>query len=252
MVRQLGRLAEHDLVNPGRGGADGPRPEPDNEGAQVSLRDAIEAFKAQGLPPNAVGTMDELQKHGMPARAFRSCNEPSVDGTVLGCPVWSACTMSYKGKSLAEGGGPRNHCWERIKSPAQGGGIVRNSQPCYWGVKQQEIVAENKEILQVIADEGEDYTTFTKVSAPVPSNIFRREMQEIKFTVPPFPRPGENKQMVQARMRAEATRRETQRVAKEGASQALGVAGASTPLDKRGPRGAKGGAKEGISKPDES
>ena len=67
-----------------------------------------QAYIAQGIPEHAVGTLDELQVAGMPAKVFHSCNEPAVDGSVRGCDQWYLCTMSYKGKTLAEGGGPRD------------------------------------------------------------------------------------------------------------------------------------------------
>ena len=91
-------------------------------------QDPSQAFAAQGIPNHPVGTLDELKSHNLPTRMFQSCSEPSNDATNAGCRLWHECTMSYKGLPVDEGGGPRAHCWERIKSPAQGGGNVRNCQ----------------------------------------------------------------------------------------------------------------------------
>jgi hypothetical protein len=209
-----------------------------------------QAYIAQGVPQHAVGTLDELQKVGMPARVFHSCNEPTVDGTIRGCPLWHICTMDYKGKSAAEGGGPRNHCWERIKSPAQGGAIVRNVQPCFWGVAQQDVVAENKSSLLPIADEGDEYVTVTSVPKPKPSDPFYREVDEVRFEVKPYKRLGEDKKTRQVLLRAEVTQREQKRVASEGAAKVLGVTGGATPLNQRGKGSNVGRKKEGGGVPD--
>jgi hypothetical protein len=152
--------------------------------------------------------------------------------------------MSYKGLPSADGGGPRNHCWERIKSPAQGGGIVRNVFPCYRGVQQQEAAAENKEVLRVIADEGEEYESLTTVpdlTKGIDQNGAKVwEKKLVKQVVQPFKRLGQEEKLAQHELRAQIMQREREKVRREREQKALGVEGAGTPLDKRG-RGSREG-----------
>src|SRR5262245_14291106 len=147
-----------------------------------------------------VGAMDELASHRLSARIYPSCHEPSVDGNVKGCPLWDECTMSYKGRPSNEGGGPRNHCWELMKGEAEGGAVVRNSQPCFYGVSRQELVRMKGGVLQVIANEGESYETETYIASPTATDPTNRELKPVRFTVPPFQRVGESKKMVKERM----------------------------------------------------
>jgi len=209
----------------------------------VPKYDPAEAFKAKGIPDHPVGIFDELMKHNLPTRVFQSCAEPSADGAIKGCPHWYDCTMSYKGLPVAEGGGPRNHCWERVKAPANGGGIVRNVQPCYWGISQQEVASLNKEILQPIADEGEDYEMHTTVPDPSGGRdnlgFFKWDKKVLRLKVPAFKRIDEQDEMVEHQLRASVIKRETERLRHEGPAKRLGITGGDTPLDKRVPRGSK-------------
>lgn len=211
--------------------------------------DPIQGFIAQGVPENPVGTPDELKEHKLPTKVFRSCSEPANDGSNIGCPFWYECTMSYKGLDSSEGGGPRNHCWERIKSAAQGGGIVRNVQPCYWGVSQQDIAAQNNEILRVIADEDENYEFLTTV--PVPdggrdqNGFMKWEKKLLKARVPGFERLGQQKKLAQHELRASIIQREQERSKNERAAKLLGVEASGEPLDKRGRGRSASSKKEG-------
>lgn len=204
-----------------------------------------EALKVQGLPQTPIGAVDELKEKNLPLNLYASCAEPSADGTIRGCPLWHQCTMSYKGLTFAQGGGPRNHCWERLKSPTNGGGVVRNSQPCFWGIKQQEVVYENKDVLRVIANEGEEYETLTYILSPTVTDVFNREQKLVKFKVPAFPRPGQEKKIATQVLRADIVKKEQERVRNEAAAAQLGVTGGSTPLDRRSIGGGRGGKKEG-------
>lgn len=197
------------------------------------------------IPNTPVGTLEEFQKFQMPARAYMSCHEPTVDGTIKGCPLWHICTMSYKGKKLEEGGGPRNHAWEHMKGPAEGGAVVRSTQPCFWGVERLDLVQRNKGMLQIIGNEGDEYEIETVVASPTAMDPTNREQKRVKKVVIPFQRIGESKQMVQARLRAEVEKRERERIANERAAEVLAIPGGVTPLDQRGGRGGKGSKKEG-------
>jgi hypothetical protein len=228
----------------------------------VSNYDPVaKAYIAEGTPQHPVGTLDELETHRLPKNVFYSCSEPSADGglTNKGCPVWYQCNMSYKGQTLAEGGGPRSHCWERMKAPENGAGIVRNVLPCYFGVAQQEALAVNtamgiREIFQPIKDEGETYEMLTTVPVPEKGRdqygYLVYEERLLEMTVQPFERLGQAKKMARHELRSSIIEREKKKVESERVSKALGIAGNDTPLDKRGHRGSKGAGKEGGSKPE--
>lgn len=212
----------------------------------MARQNPADAFLAQGVPDHAVGTLDELKKHNLPTNMFHSCSEPSNDGTNKGCDEWYDCTMSYKGLPVAEGGGPRAHGWERVKSAAQGGGIVRNCQSCFWGVKQQDMARENGEVLRVIADEGESIEILTTV--PVvekgrdQNGALVYEQKLLKVSVPKFQRLGEQQVLAQHELRASIMQREKEKIENERAAKILGVEGAATPLDKRVKGGGSGKA----------
>jgi hypothetical protein len=167
--------------------------------------DPVQGFAAQGVPRDPVGAPDELAAHKLPTKLFYSCSEPSHDGANIGCRHWFECTMSYKGLPASEGGGPRSHCWERIKSPAQGGGIVRGVHPCFYGVSQQDVCHENGEILRVIADEGEEYEMLTTVPDPSGGRdnfgFFKWDQKLLKLKVEPFKRLGEEQTLAQHELR---------------------------------------------------
>lgn len=218
------------------------------------------AYIAEGVSDFPVDTLDALEAHKLPKNVFGSCSEPSPDGgaTNRGCQFWHQCHMSYKGLTLAEGGGPRNHCWERMKAPENGGAIVRNIQPCYRGVAEQEAIAVNvamgmKEVFQPIADEGETYEMLTTV--PVPEGGRNQdgclvyEERLLKLKVEPFQRLGQTKRMAKHELRSAVIEREKKKVESERVAKTLGIAGNDTPLDKRGRRGVEGAATEGGSKP---
>lgn len=219
----------------------------------MARRDPLEAYRAQGIPENPVGTTDELVSHKLPTKIFRSCAEESPDGSIAGCPHWAECTMSYKGLPVKEGGGPRSHAWERIKSAANGGGIVRNVQPCYWGVQQQENVMLNKEILRVIADEGEEFEMLTMVPdtvnghyTPGPAGGWDKwDEKMVKVTVEPFVRLGMDRKLAKHELRASIIERDKQKVREDHAARTLGISGGETPLDKRGRGEVQGTSKKG-------
>ena len=211
--------------------------------------DPVQGYIAQGVPSTPVGTLDELKEHKLPTKAFSSCSEPSNDGSSKGCKHWYECTMSYKGLPVAEGGGPRAHCWEHIKGVAQGGGIVRVAAPCFVGVAQQDEVMQNEGVLRVIADEGEDYEILTTVPNPAGGvdqwGAKKWETKLVKAKVPAFPRLGEEKKLAQHELRASIISREQEKVRNERAAKSLGIQGNVEPLDKRGKRGMEGKAEKG-------
>lgn len=212
----------------------------------MARQDPAKGFVTQEIPEHPVGTLDELKVKNLPARQFGACCEPAFDGSVRGCKLFATCDMSYKGLEAAEGGGPRNHAWQRVKSAANGGGIVRNVHPCFWGVGQQEVALENDEVLTPIADEGQEYERLTTVpDLTKGTNQFGALVYEtvlLKETVPAFERLGTTKTMARHELRASIMSQEQKRVADAKKARLLGVHGAGEPLDKRG-KGSGGGSK---------
>lgn len=209
----------------------------------MAYKDPKAAIAAQGLPEWPVGTIDELKAANLPPSMFPSCAEPQADGTVKGCSMWYACSMSYKGLPAAEGGGPRNHCLEILKSAENGGGVVRSVRPCYRIVANEDIMRENGAVIEVIADEGEDYERLTYIMKPKPTDLTNREQELVRETVAKFPRPTENKKTAAQVLRAGVVERERKRVRKEGASAAFGIDEGVTPLNKR-----SSGSRRGVQK----
>lgn len=201
-------------------------------------------YLATGVPDNAVGTLDELEEARLPVELFPSCSAGSTARGIRGCQFEDRCTMSYRGMKVEDGGGPRNHGWEHIKGPVEGGAIVRSVQPCYWGVSRQDVVNENGGVLRVIADEGEEIEILTTAPKPKPTDPLNREQMLLKIPVRPFKRLNENQKVAQAMLRADLTKKEEQRVANERAGEILGV-GTSTPLNRRGRKVSADTPKEG-------
>lgn len=217
------------------GGASAP-PEAAKE-TVVANSAAWEALLAQNMPQNAVGTLDEVMEKKLPTRIFPSCHEGSPDGSIRPCPLFEICDMSYKGLTLAEGGGPRNHAWERMKSPKNGGGIVTNVHPCYWGVAQQKDAADNDEILRPVADEGEEYEMLTTVPDPAGgkdnSGCFKWDKKVLKLRVEAFKRLGQEERMIEHEQRARIIERERKRIAAEREAKLVGLKANAPALDKR-------------------
>jgi hypothetical protein len=217
----------------------------------VAAKNPFEAFKAQGIPTTPVGTLDELIAHKMPTSLFQSCAEPSPDGTIKGCDQWYECTMSYKGLPVAEGGGPRNHCWERVKSAGNGSGVVRNIQPCFWGVAQQENTMLNKESLEPIADEGqpwEELTTVPDKTSPR-DGVLGYTKYDTKLipheAVTPFVRLGQEQKLAKHELLASIIERRRKGQREAHNAKVVGLPGNEAALDKRGRRGSEGTKKEG-------
>lgn len=206
-------------------------------------------FIADGVPDYPVGTPDELQAHGLPAKVFQSCAEPDPDGNVAGCPCWHECAMSYKGLPSDKGGGPRAHCWELMKSAENGGGIVRTAAPCFWGVARLEEAYENKAVLRTIADEGEEYEMLTTVPDPSggrdQNGAFKWDTMLLKLRVPRFQRLGEEQKLARHELRSSIMQRDKERLRNERAAKVVGSEVAGEPLDKRGKRSVSSPAKEG-------
>lgn len=210
---------------------------------------AWDAWQEQNRPQFPVGTLDELKEKNLPAQIMPSCHERSFDGSVKGCPLYGICDMSYKGLTAAEGGGPRNHCWEHMKSDANGGGVARWVAPCYEGVAKYKLVAENEEVLRIIANEGESYELLTTVPDPAAGRndrgFLRWVKKLLKVKVEPFVRLGQEPKLAAAELRASIIERDRKRMAREREARLAGVEAGGVPLDKRDSGEGKVGSKKG-------
>jgi hypothetical protein len=215
----------------------------------VAKYDPVKGYIADGIPDHPVGSVEELKSRNLPLKFFQSCSEPDINGTSAGCPFWHDCNMSYKGLPVVEGGGPRNHCWERMKAPENGGGIVRNVQPCYWGVAQQDIAHENKEVLRIIANEGETFDTLTEVPDPsggADQNGYKKWVKKmLTLEVPSFKRIGQEEKLAKHELRSEIMKREQEKRREQQQAALLGVQTNDIPTDKQFRGGSKGAKKEG-------
>lgn len=210
--------------------------------------DPVKGFIAQGVPRTPIGTLDELKAHDLPTKVFHSCSAPTNDGSSLGCPFWGDCDMSYKGLSVEEGGGPRNHCWEHMKGPGQGGNIVRYVAACFVGIPKVDEAHDNEGILRPIADEGEEYeklTTVPDITSPRDQHGYTKyDTKMVKDVVKPFQRIGQEQKLAQSELRASIMKREKERIKNERIAKTFGAEGSVEPLDKRERRGGGGTKKE--------
>jgi hypothetical protein len=215
-------------------------------------------LRSKGLPDNMpehpVGTKDEAEGLGLETAIYATCSKP-VRGVNRGCQFFHLCPMSYKGKTLEEGGGPRRHAFEVIMP---GKAIVRYDSVCYNTVPKISDVEDNKGAIRIIADEGETYEkvegiyikTFvddeTNQTVKVPAidgeqflpNVNRGEML-VEKEVAPFVRAAENHEIATDLVTANVIAKEKERIRGESFPAALGVEAGGTPLDKRNRRSRK-------------
>ena len=207
------------------------------------------------LPEMPIGAKDEAEQLGLETAFYPTCSRP-VPGVNRGCPHFFSCPLSYKGKLLSEGGGPRRHAYE-VAMP--GKPIRRSEDECYGFVPKIQDIEGNKGAIRIIADEGETYEkvegiyvkTFvdpeTDQTAKVPAkegeyhyaNVAREDML-VKKVVAPFTRTIDNKDIAVDLVTASVVAKEQERIRGEAFPTALGVEVGGTPLDKRNRRGSKG------------
>lgn len=196
--------------------------------------------------PVPVGTMAEAQKEGLDPSVYATCSRPNKMTGNVGCPFFDQCRVSAKGEA-----GPRCYGVEILQGPALGGYMVRNAVDCMWIAQQADNIEDNKGSIRVIAEEGEEFlkvasVLIDNVTNEVSTNPFnqnaRREERLVPFTVPRWPRPGQNKLLLHDMLRAETMKQEKERRASENLTRNLGLGDSIAPLDKRdagGKRGAK-------------
>ena len=216
-------------------------------------------IKDNNIPEDApnypVGTVDEANEIGLSLEHYRTCARPDKGAGVRGCKFWDICPMSYRGKSFAEGGGPRRHAFERYK---KGQAVRRFEGECWTIAKKQQDADDNKIVYKIIANEGDSYEkvegvaikTFVneqgntqKVMAKdgeyhLP-NVARGDML-VKHVVKPFLRPSENTEIASDVVTAQVRKEEVERLRGEAIPAALGIGTRRAPMDKRNKRVSEG------------
>lgn len=206
------------------------------------------------VPAHPVGTKDELEELGLDPAVFSSCSKP-VRGVNRGCEFFGVCPLSYKGKTFAEGGGPRRHGFE-VAMP--GKPIRRWESECYTMVPRISDIEDNRGAVRVIADEGETYEriegvyikTFIDPETDAQVRTIAREGEYhypnvqrgdllVEKEIRPFERPSENQELATDLITANVVAKEQERIRGEAFPAALGIEVGGTPLDKRNRRGRK-------------
>lgn len=204
-------------------------------------------------PAIPVGTVAEAEAEGLDPALYATCARPNPRTGIVGCSRFERCIVSARGES-----GPKNYGFEQIKSRAQGGSFVRNVADCMWIADHNRDIVANGGSLRIIADEGGTFEKVTGVAVDVRTgntNLalkgdpnskdpnYYREDRRITVTVPRYPRPKDNPELLQDMLRAEAAEQERVRIADETARRNYGLESTIPAIDKRDGRGAEGRAK---------
>ena len=216
-----------------------------------TLRDA---GVPRNVPDTPIGTLDELEELGLNPTHYPACAVPNKHGGVRGCNEAHRCPVSVKFKKFKDGGGPRRYAWERIFK----GKPVRRVEGDCWRLSEDKVFVENNGgAIRIIANEGQTYDKLTGVAVKTfvdqqgevqkvvakageyhLPNVQREDMV-IQMTVKPFKRPSENPEIATDIITANVLRDESARIQQESVGRALGLSGASAPLDKRDERAGK-------------
>lgn len=142
-----------------------------------------------GLP---VGTPAEVQATGQPLAKWGTCSAPHSNLNSIGCKKFADCIFAYKGKTLAEGGGPRNAI---VYIQADTGATVERVMPChvYMETLHKRAMAEGTgEVIAVVGGEGDEYEEVREESVVRHSKTdMRMKRETVRAKCPAFPRPGE-------------------------------------------------------------
>ena len=202
-----------------------------------------------------VGTLAEASERGLDPGVYATCARENKAAGIKGCAWCDSCVVSARATA-----GPKNYGIQIIKGQAVGGGFVRNTVDCMWIADHHADIVRNGGSLKVIAEEGESYDKVASIAKDNATgaqtmnsrllNTYREE-DRVSVTVKPWPRPGQNKELLQDMMRAEVAQEERERLEHESVARSLGIEGAAVPLDKRAARkdagpGASGGGKSGA------
>ena len=188
--------------------------------------------------PIPVGTLAEATDEGLDPTVYATCAQPNKVTGIVGCPWYAKCRVSAKGTA-----GPRNYGIQQFKGKVQGGGMVTTIVDCMWIADRIDDIERNGGAIKVVAEEGEK---FSKVTGMAVNNMTgeptmnvrdpatHREEIRAEFEVKPWPRPKENKELLQDMLYAEVSQVEKARKSEESLARNLGVPNAVSPVDKRG------------------
>lgn len=215
----------------------------ENHDVILSGDNLVDGLYQRNVP---IGTLAEAQAEGLDVTAYPTCARPNPVTGVKGCPWFNRCIVSAKGKS-----GPKNYGVQIIKGKAVGGGFMNRTVDCMWIADQIERIEANKGSLHVIAEEGEEYELLTKVAVNQSTNEVvavngpntKRKERKVKVRVEPWPRPGQNVEILQDMMRAETAQQEKERKRVESRERNLGLE--VSPIDKRDAGKGKGRSASG-------
>ena len=211
-----------------------------------------------GIPEDApafpIGTLDEIEELGLSPEHYPCCAKRNKATGVLGCVKFAECSLSIKGKTFEEGGGPRRFAWERV---FRGKPVRRREGVCWKLVDDQVFVEDNGGAVQIIAEEGESYDklegvavkTFVNSQGNTEKVVAKdgeyhlpnvvREDKVVSKTVRPFLRPSQNTDIATDVITARVVEKAHAQIRSESVGSVLGVSGARAPLDKRNKGGSK-------------
>ena len=184
-----------------------------------------------------IGTIAEAEKEGLDPTVYATCARPNKVTGLVGCQWFDKCRVSAKGQA-----GPKNYGCDYYKGKAQGGVLVKNTFSCMWIADHIEDIEKNGGALKVIAEEGDTYEKVTGIAVDnmtgkptmnVRDPNTHREDRRIEIKVEPWPRPGQNPDLIHDMLRAETIRSEKERKSDESLARAIGDIGSIAPLDKR-------------------
>jgi len=187
--------------------------------------------------PIPIGTIEEAEAEGLSPQVYATCARPNPTTGVVGCPWFANCRVSAKGKS-----GPRNYGCHYFKGKGQGGGRTTNVYNCMWIADHINDIERNGGALRVVADEGETIERVTGVAVSnatgeIEKNPYapgtHREDRRIVEVVPPYPRPNQNPELIQAVLSAQVVAQEMERKSDESLAVATGNLSAIAPVDQR-------------------
>lgn len=160
----------------------------------------------QQIKNKPFGTLEELAafpEGPLSPRLYGSCSEP-ISGQNVGCKEWQTCTLHHRGKSGPRNGGVR---LVKIHPATRGRVIVQTIMDCTCFAFMKPQIEGNGGVAEWVAEEGEEIKV--RGSEPhdeiIPGEPGRRIYEDKLQTkvVKAFPRPAENKELVDEQFASE-------------------------------------------------
>lgn len=196
-----------------------------------------------------VGSLAEAEAEGLDPGLYATCARPNKASGVVGCKWFDKCIVSAKGVA-----GPKNYGVRVFKGKSQGGAMVNTTANCMWIADQAPVIEKNGGALKVIAEEGETYKRVTGIAVnnmtgEATMNVrdpnTHRDDVVVEVLVQPWPRPGQNAELLTDLLRAEVNAEERKRRSDESLARNIGDPNAVVPIDKRDADKASGRSKAG-------